>query len=128
MLFFNYRKFLLSRQTWLSMKLIIFLIITGFLQVYATGYSQTVSISAKDIPLRQVFNAVKKQAGYVFFYDADLIKNAKPVTMDLTNAPVAKVLSETFKEQPFTWSIENKTITVVKKEENAVSVVPPQTD
>jgi TonB-dependent starch-binding outer membrane protein SusC len=113
--FFNYRKLLLSRQTMLAMKLIILLVIAACLQVSATGYSQTVSISGKNIPLKKVFDAVKNQAGYVFFYDANLIKNAKPVTIDVKNAPVERVLSETFKDQPFDWSIENKTITVIKK-------------
>jgi len=100
----------------------------GFLQVSASGYSQTISISGKNIPLKKVFDAVKNQAGYVFFYDADLIRKSKPVTINVENAPVEKVLAETFKDQPFSWSIENKTITVVKKAViEKPAVVLPQT-
>jgi TonB-dependent starch-binding outer membrane protein SusC len=130
MQFFIHRKVLISRQIWLSMKLIIFLMAAGFLQVSAEGYSQTVSISGKDIPLKKVFKAVKNQAGYVFFYDADLLRKAKPVTIDVKNAPVEKVLSETFKSQPFTWSIENKTITIIKKPviENPAAPLPQTID
>jgi TonB-dependent starch-binding outer membrane protein SusC len=113
--FFIHHKRSLSGQTWLTMKILIILMFAGFLQVSAKGYSQTVSISGKDIPLKKVFDAVKNQAGYVFFYDAQLIREAKPVTLYVKNAPVETVLSEIFKNQPFTWSIENKTITIVKK-------------
>ena len=81
MQFFVHHKLSLSRQKWLTMKLLIILMFAGFLQVSATGYSQTVSISGKNIPVKKVFDAVKKQAGYVFFYDADLIRKAKPVTV-----------------------------------------------
>jgi TonB-linked SusC/RagA family outer membrane protein len=100
--------------------------VSGFLQVSAVGYSQTVSISGNDIPLKTVFDAVKKQAGYVFFYDADIIKNSKPVTIHIKNAAVEKVLATTFESQPLTWSIENKTITVVKNQDfDKIPVVTP---
>jgi len=116
MQFFSYYKLWLSRQTWLAMKLLMILMFAGFLQVSATGYSQTVTISGKDIPLKKVFEAIKNQAGYVFFYDVDVLRKAKPITIDVKNAPVEKALTETFKDQPFTWTIENKTITILKKE------------
>lgn len=126
--FFIHHKRSLSGQTWLTMKLLIILMFAGFLQVSATGYSQTVSISGTNIPVKKVFDAVKKQAGYVFFYDADLIRKAKPVTLDVRDAPVEKVLSETFKDQPFDWSIENKTVTIIKKPDfEQPSVILPQT-
>jgi TonB-linked SusC/RagA family outer membrane protein len=104
--------------------------VATFMQVSATGYSQNISISGKDISLKKVFDAIKSQAGYVFFYDADLIRKAKPVTIEIENAPVEKVLAAAFKEQPLTWSIANKTITIVKKQnvEKLPAVVPPPID
>lgn len=128
MQFFNYRKYLLSRQSWLAMKFTILLVVAGLLQVSATGYSQNISISGKDISLKKVFDEIKSQAGYVFFYDAALIRNAKPVTINVENAPVEKVLSVTFKDQPLTWSIQDKTITIVQKEnveKLPVIIAPP---
>lgn len=89
--------------------------VAGMLQVSAKGYSQNISISGKDISIRKVFDEIKNQAGYVFFYDEALLRKARPVTIDVKNAPVETVLNATFKDQPLTWTIENKTITIYKK-------------
>jgi len=110
-----YCKQLLSRQTWLAMKLTFFLIFAILLKVSANGFSQNITFSGKEVSLKKIFSVIKNQAGYVFFYDASLLKQAKPVTLDIANSPVEKVLNEVFKDQPLTWSMQNKTITIVKK-------------
>lgn len=99
------------------MKLTAFFLAVCFLQVSATGHSQTVSFSGRDVPLKKVFTAIKNQTGYVFFYDAALLKEARPVTVELKNAPLTTALSEVFRQQPFTWLIEDRTITIVEKGE-----------
>ncbi|MGN6399795.1 MAG: SusC/RagA family TonB-linked outer membrane protein, partial [Flavisolibacter sp.] len=99
------------------MKLTVFLLAACFLEASATGYAQTVSFSGRNVPLKKVFTAIKSQTGYVFFYDAALLKEARPVTVELREAPLSTALAEVFKDQPFTWVIENRTITLVEKQE-----------
>lgn len=96
------------------MKLTILLLILVMFQASASGIAQNVSLSGKDIPFRKVLSIVKVQAGVVFFYDASLLKKAHPVTVDLKNVTINTAMDELCKEQPFTWSINQKTITLVR--------------
>jgi outer membrane cobalamin receptor len=98
------------------MRWTIILLITVLLHVPSWGHSQTVSLSVKKVSLKKVFTAIKTQTGIVFFYDVALLQDAKPVTVQLKNAPLETALNEIFKGQPLTWVLEDKTITVIKKQ------------
>lgn len=104
-----------NSQIWKAMKLTFIFLTAAFLQVSANGHSQTVTFSGKNVSLLKVFAAIKSQTGYVFFYDADLIEESKPVTLDVKNMPLENALEEVFKNQPLSWSIVNKTITISRK-------------
>ena len=97
------------------MKRALSLLITAFIIFLAKGYSQTISFSGKNIQLTEVFSAIKSQAGYVFFYDAALLYDTKPVTIDLKNVSLEEALQQTLKDQPLGWLIEDKTITIIRK-------------
>jgi len=111
----SFRKQLLNRQLVLTMKLTILFLIVAILQASASGYSQTVTFSGKEVSLKKVFKVIKSQTGAVFFYDAALMLEAKPITVDLKDAPLVAALNEIFKDQPLTWIMENMTITIIKK-------------
>lgn len=85
MLFLRDRRPSVVRQTFLAMKLIVILLIAGFLQASAKTNAQNVTLSGKDIPLEQVFKRIQSQTPYVFFYDAGLLKSSHPVTLNLKN-------------------------------------------
>ncbi|HET6996598.1 MAG TPA: SusC/RagA family TonB-linked outer membrane protein, partial [Chitinophagaceae bacterium] len=97
------------------MKLSVILLTVVALQVSARGHSQSISFSGKNVELKKVFAAIEKQTDYVFFYDAKLLHQAKPVTIDIKNGTVEVVLQECFKDQPLSWTIVNKTITIIQK-------------
>ena len=97
------------------MKLAGFLIMVFLLQVPLSGESQTLNFSGKEIPLKDAFRIIKCQAGVLFFYDATLLKDAKPVTIEWKNVSLEIALNEIFKDQPVTWVLENKTVTVIRK-------------
>lgn len=99
----------------LAMKLTCILLTVAFLQVSAKGTAQSVTLSGKDVPILKVFEVIKNQTGYVFFYDASLLQQAKPVNINVKNKPLEAVLQEVFTEQPLNWSIVNKTITITPK-------------
>lgn len=120
------RRSLLAPQMLKVMKLTFILLTAAFLHVSANGHSQTVTFSGKDVPLLKVFAAIKSQTGYVFFYDANLLQEAKPVTLNVKNETLENVLEQTFKDQPFSWSMVNKTITITRKPIH--KVVNPSTE
>ncbi len=110
-------KHFFTRQTILAMRLSVILMTIAFLQVSASGNSQTVNFSGKNIPLKQVFKAIEQQTGYVFFYDVAIIRLSKPVTIKLKDVSLEVALNEIFKDQPLTWVMENRTITIFKNAE-----------
>jgi TonB-linked SusC/RagA family outer membrane protein len=97
------------------MRLTTILILSACLQVRATGYSQTVNISVKNEPITKVLSAIEDQTHYVFFYDALLLRSAKPVTISLKNAALEPALRVILDKEGLDYSIENSTITIVKK-------------
>jgi TonB-linked SusC/RagA family outer membrane protein len=106
---------LLIPQNLKVMKLTFFLLTAAFLQVSANALSQTISISGKDLPLETIFKEIKKQSGYVVFYNYELIKDAKLVTIAIKNATVQEVMNLSLKNQPLSYSIENRTIVLTRK-------------
>lgn len=124
--FINSGRRKLTRQIWLAMRFTIVLLTAAALHVSATGNSQTVQLTGKNLSLKKVFNTIKNQTGYVFFYDAKLLREAKPVTVELINSSLDKALVEIFEGQPFTWIMVDKTITVAKRKEPVLSEKPVQ--
>ena len=106
------------------MRLTAFCLLAGLLQVHATGISQTVSFSGDNVPLQKVFIAIERQTGYVFFYNAGLLKEAKPVTLHLVHVSLEEALKASLKDLPLDYGIENKTIVISRK---AVVQTPPVT-
>ncbi|MBO9202967.1 MULTISPECIES: SusC/RagA family TonB-linked outer membrane protein [Niastella] len=94
------------------MKLTAVFILAGFLQVSAAGFSQTVSVTKENIPLQKLFREIKKQTGYVFFYNMRLLQKTHPVSIDVKSKGLREVLDLVFESQPVTYSIVNKTIVV----------------
>lgn len=106
--------FVSSQQIWLAMKLMVILLTVSMLQVSATGVAQNVTYSSKNASLEQVFNAIKKQTGYVFFYRNDDLSKSKPVTIQLKDVPVKTALEKVLEGQPLSFRIIGNTIVVRK--------------
>lgn len=98
----------------LIMKLMAIFLLVG-LHVTAEGFSQGITLSFKNVPIEKVFSSIESQSGYVFFYDAALLRDANTVTLVIQDASVEYSLKEVLKNQPLDYSIENKTITLVRR-------------
>lgn len=109
----------LPPQCMLVMKITTFLVLLGFLHASAGTYGQKVTLSERNISLKQVFDLLKKQTGYDFLYGADLHADIRKVNIDVTNQELSLVLQQIFVEQPFLYSIGDKTV-VIKSKKNLV--------
>ena len=109
----------------LVMKLTFIFLLALILNVRAEGYSQKVTYSGENVSIEKVFSTIKKQTGYGFFFQKELISLAKPVTINAVNEDLSDVLIALFKDQPLEFSIKNKTILVLKK---TVSVMIPESN
>src|SRR5665213_2682054 len=103
----------------LIMKLTVFLLIIT-MQVSAKGYSQTLTLSLKDVPLANVFSAIEKQTGYYFTYTRELLQNTTPVNLEVKNAGLKEVLDICLKDQPVTYQIIDKAIIIKQKEKEDI--------
>lgn len=96
----------------LQMKLISIIILLACIQLKAEVFSQQVTIVVKKTSIENVIREIRKQTGYTFLYDAEFVKKADLVTLNLKNKPINEVLEETLKDQPFSWEILDKTILI----------------
>jgi TonB-dependent starch-binding outer membrane protein SusC len=109
-------------KTMRIMKITALLMFLGFLHVGATGFSQNVTLSLKNASLEKVFTEIEKQTGYNFIYFQNQLDKTRAVDVDAVDIPLEKVLEQIFKDQPLTYSIEQKFIVVKQKPSEVVGV------
>lgn len=76
----------------------------------AMSTSQKVTLSAKNISLEEAFKILKKQSGYTFFYDHELLRNARKINVNVKNLPLEKALDACLAEQSISYTIVGKTV------------------
>lgn len=107
----------------LIMKLATLILITAIVQASASSYAQRITLKAKNLPLVVVFDQIRAQTGYDFFFTASTLKGSAPVTVNVTGMELNDVLEQIFKDQPLEFKIENKSVIVSKKELSLIEKV-----
>jgi TonB-linked SusC/RagA family outer membrane protein len=106
----------LPRQLLRVMRLTALLVTVACIQVSAHSYSQTVSFSGKNVPLQAVFASIEKQTGLSFFFNYALMKDTKPVTLEVKNVSLEDALEAALKDQGLDFYKMGKTIFIIKKQ------------
>ncbi len=119
---FRHLKTVYSKKMFLVMKLSLFLLILSVTCVQANGIGQLVSYSGKNVPLKKVLTEIKRQTGYVFFYNKEDIKNANPVSVSVENMPVNTFIDLVLQNQPVLYKLMGQTI--ILSEKSAVKEMP----
>jgi TonB-linked SusC/RagA family outer membrane protein len=107
------------------MKLTVIIIVVVCVHVSAHSYSQTISFSGKNVPLQSIFASIEKQTGLSFFFNYALIKDTKPVTLEVRDAPMEKVLTDILREQGLDFYRTGKTIFILKMEPSKNAIDQP---
>lgn len=81
----------------------------------AAGYSQGISLSLTNAPLKKAFTEITRQAGAQFLFTEQLLKDSKPVSVSLFNVTVGEALDACLHNQPLGWEMINGTIVISKK-------------
>lgn len=102
-------------KTILAMRLTVLLLFAGCMHVAASGVAQKVSINRENVSLKKVFSDIRKQTGYMFFYNTRLLENAPVVSIVVRDAEMQEVLDRCLKDQPLTYRIVNRTIVISAK-------------
>lgn len=98
------------------MRLTTVLLILSLTQVTSATLAQKISLSKSNASLKAVLKDLRIQSGYVFLYNEAQIKHAKPVSISVKNSDFNEVLEEIFADQPLTFSINEKTITLKERQ------------
>jgi len=107
-------------KTLLVMKMTLFLLTVACLGVSATGTSQNISFSGKNVALKAIFDIVKTQTGYSFTYTGEVLQGAVAVTVTARDLPLEDFLAVIFRDQPIKYVIYSKTILLSRKAKNPV--------
>ncbi|RAI98646.1 TonB-linked SusC/RagA family outer membrane protein [Chitinophaga skermanii] len=103
------------------MRLTTFLLLVC-LHVTANSVAQQITYSGKQVPLEKVFSVIEKQTGNVVFINKQLLKEAKPVTVNVTAMPLKNFLSLILQDQPLDYSFEQQTIFIKKKNQPTIQL------
>jgi TonB-linked SusC/RagA family outer membrane protein len=106
------------------MKLSALFLTIACMQVSASAISQKISLSVINAPMGQVIKMIKKQTGYQFIYNNELLKTALPVTANISGGSIEQVLKQCFENQPLSYSILEKTIVVKPKVPESIKEEP----
>jgi TonB-dependent starch-binding outer membrane protein SusC len=105
------------------MKLTTLLLLAILFQVSANTYSQTrLSLKFEKEKLENVFNRIEANSEYSIFYKNDLIQNSKEVSGTFVNASVFEILEQILKNENLTYTVKNKLIMIVPRNDNTQNV------
>lgn len=102
-------------KIWRVMRLTAIFLTVLALHVCASGKSQTVTVSCKDMPLQQVFSVIKQQTGYVFFYRSKDLSDVSPVSAEIRDIPLKVALAKLLQDKPLSFDVEGNTIVISRR-------------
>jgi TonB-linked SusC/RagA family outer membrane protein len=94
---------------------ILLFIFLAELQVSASAIPKKISLTVKNAPIEHVIKLIQKQSGYQFIYNNELLGQAKPVSLNISDGTLEMVLSKCFEGQPLTYELVEKAIVVKAK-------------
>jgi TonB-linked SusC/RagA family outer membrane protein len=106
----------------LAMKLTATFMLASLVTVSAKTFSQGINIHQNQIPLDKVLKLIKKQSGYSYLLEDDVVSRSIKLDVDVDHASVEETLNRCFKDQPLTYKIFEKTILIKAKPEPAKAV------
>ena len=89
-----------------------FLLITIALLSQSTVIAQVVSLPKGNLKLEYVLQEIRKQTGYNYFADSQLLSTAQPVVITEVKLSLQKLLEQSFENQNLNYSIDDKLIIV----------------
>lgn len=103
------------KKYFLTMRLICLLILVFSLQISATVWSQTTTMSVKlqNSTLQELFTQIEKNSNYRFFYNNDEVDVNQRISIDMGEKTVGKILSVALEGTPYSFKeMENKLILI----------------
>lgn len=90
--------------------------------VALSGFAQRLTLSRKNVSLEEVFAEIRKQSGYDFIVEGQLLKKGHPVDVNLVDASITEALDQVLSDQPFTYTIHDNTVVIKAKEARKITL------
>ena len=88
----------------------------GILHIHAEVRSQLITLSVSNSPLSAVIKQIRNQSGYGFLYTDATLLGAQPISVSLHQVKFEDALEIIFKDQPISYSIDEKTVILERKD------------
>lgn len=98
-----------------AMKLIIVIMTTFLIQVNASTSAQLVTLKENNISLRQAFDQIRKQTGYIVLYKSEIVTKKATINVNLQAVPLTEALKAILRDQNLTFEIKKKSIILSRK-------------
>lgn len=83
---------------------------------------QRVTLNLREVSLSVLFQEIKNQTSFKFFYNDTQEKDMGKITVNVKNETVERVLERVFQGKGYTYKVSGEQIIVVKREEKTKSV------
>lgn len=100
----------------LTMRLTIVLLIVSLMQVSASTFGQQITMNLKKASLESVFREIRKQSGYNFYYDTDVLAQQQHINIVVSKKSIEETLNVALKGLALEYNITGKSISIKKKE------------
>lgn len=101
----------------------IFLFISSV--IYAQD-NQRLTVSMKNVPLKQVMDYLKEKSAYFFLYNDEDVNKEKNVTVEIRNGGINDVLTEALENTQLAYSIQENTVIISKRLKREKPVQPTE--
>jgi TonB-linked SusC/RagA family outer membrane protein len=106
----------LPKKWLLVMKITFVLLLATFMCVSASTLAQKITLNTTNANLKTVLKEFKKQSGYNFVVDEQVLDNAQKVTLDLKNVDIRQALDQIVEAENLTYTISDKVVTIQEKQ------------
>lgn len=106
------------------MKITAFILFVTCMHVSATGLSQQLTLSVKNVPLQKLFKEITARTGVSVIYGETVLRNTAPVTITVKDASLQQVLDLCVRNQPLVYSMEGNSI-IIKRRPSGNPPQPP---
>lgn len=84
--------------------------------MHMAAFAQYITVKKTEARLQNIFKEIRKQSGYDFLYNEEIMKNIKPVNIDVKDASIEQALDSAILNLPLKYAIHDKLVMVSAKD------------
>ncbi|OJY93315.1 MAG: SusC/RagA family TonB-linked outer membrane protein [Sphingobacteriales bacterium 40-81] len=110
----------------LMTKMAILLILAFSTQTYAHSYGQGISLKLENVKLKKALQSIEEQGDFRFVYKDQLLKQARSVSIDVTNASLNEVMEKILQNTNLTYRRLSDQLIVIVGDKLGETILAPK--